>query len=139
MTPADQVRRFYDEIWNVPDLAEIPAVLHPDITFRGSLGSVHRGHSEFADYVRSVTTALSGYRCEIEQLVAEGEVVAARMLFSGRHTGEFLGRAPTGRTVKWAGAAFFRFESELVRDLWVLGDLVSLYAQLDAGSTESAH
>jgi predicted ester cyclase len=139
MTPADQVRRFYDEIWNVPDLAEIPAVLHPDITFRGSLGSMHQGHSEFADYVRSVTTALSSYRCEIEQLVAEGEVVAARLRFSGRHTGEFLGRAPTGRTVKWAGAAFFRFERELVRDLWVLGDLVSLYAQLDAGSTESAH
>jgi predicted ester cyclase len=134
MTPADQVRRFYDVIWNVPDLAEIPTVLHPDITFRGSLGSVCHGHSEFADYVRAVTTALSEYRCEIEQLVAERDVVAARMLFSGRHVDEFLGRAPTGRTITWAGAAFFRFERELVRDLWVLGDLVDLYAQLDAGS-----
>jgi predicted ester cyclase len=137
MTPADQVRRFYDRIWNIPDLAAIPAVLHPGITFRGSLGSVRQGHSDFADYVRSVTTALSGYRCEIEQLVADGDLVAARMLFSGRHTGEFLGRAPTGQTVTWAGAAFFTFERELIRDVWVLGDLVSLYAQLDAGSAAS--
>jgi predicted ester cyclase len=139
MAPADQVRRFYDEIWNIPDLAAIPGVLHPDITFRGSLGSVRKGHSDFADYVRSVTTALSGYRCEIEQLVVDGDVAAARMLFSGRHTGEFLGRAPTGQTVKWAGAAFFTFERELIRDVWVLGDLISLYAQLDAGSTASPH
>ncbi|MEP6658334.1 MAG: ester cyclase [Acidimicrobiales bacterium] len=139
MTPADQVRRFYDEIWNVPDLAAIPTVLHADITFRGSLGSVRHGHRDFADYVRSVTTALSGYKCEIEQLVAEGDSVAARMLFSGRHTGELLGRAPTGKTVKWAGAAFFTFERELVRDLWVLGDLVSFYAQLDAGSAAPRH
>jgi ketosteroid isomerase-like protein len=58
MTPADQVRRFYDKIWNVRDLAAIPAVLHPDVTFRGSLGSVRQGYGDFADYVRSVTTAL---------------------------------------------------------------------------------
>lgn len=38
-----------------------------------------------------------------------------------------------------SGAAFFRFERELVRDVWVLGDLVNLYAQLDAGSTQSPH
>ena len=58
------------------------------------------------------------------------------MLFGGRHTGAFLGRAPTGRDIKWAGAAFFTFEHQLVRDLWVLGDLVELNTQLDM--TQSA-
>jgi predicted ester cyclase len=82
---------------------------------------------------------LSGYKSDIEQLVADGDTVATRMRFSGRHTGEFLGRAPTGRTVTWAGAAFFTFETELVRDVWVLGDLVSLCAQLDAGAPATPH
>ena len=92
-----QVMRFYDEIWNRSDLTVIPLVLHPAVTFRGSLGTVRRGHAEFADYVRSVTGALSSYNCEIRQLVVEGDIAVARMMFSGQHTGEFLGRAPTGR------------------------------------------
>ena len=133
MSRNSQVRRFYDEIWNRLDLTVIPAILHSDVTFRGSLGSIRHGRAEFADYVRSITTALSGYHCEIQQLVTEGDVAVTRMMFSGCHTGEFLGRLPTGRNVRWAGAAFFTFESELVRDLWVLGDLLDLHDQIDQG------
>lgn len=139
MALESQVQRFYNEVWNIPDLAVIAEVMHPDVSFRGSLGSVRHGHVEFADYVRSVTGALSGYRCEIRQLVIDGDVVVARMMFSGRHTGEFLGRAPTGRDVSWAGAAFFTFDGHLIRDLWVLGDLVDLHAQLDAGTVAATN
>jgi predicted ester cyclase len=131
VSAADQVRVFYEQIWNREDLGRIPAVLHPDVTFRASLGTEHRGHAEFVDYVGSVTGALSSYRCEIRELVTEGHTVAARMEFSGRHTGVLLGREPTGRSVTWAGAAFFHFDGALVHDIWVLGDLDALRAQLD--------
>lgn len=124
------VRRFYDEIWNVPDLAAIPGIVHPAFSFRGSLGTPAHGHAEFAAYVSMVTSALSDYHCAIEHLVADDENAAARMLFSGRHTGDFRGHPPTGRPVSWAGAAFFRLEDGLIRDLWVLGDLISLDREL---------
>lgn len=125
-----QVRRFYDEIWNRQDLAVVPAVLAPDVTFRGSLGAVRTGHAEFVDYVREVTGALADYRCDIETLVAADGRAAARMTFSGVHHATFLGVPPSGRRVSWAGAAFFTFTGELVGDLWVLGDLHGLHAQL---------
>ena len=125
-----QVRRFYDEIWNVPDLTVIPEVLAPEVAFRGSLGSTRVGHAEFAGYVREVTGALGDYRCDIESLVAEDERVVARMLFSGVHRAPLLGVGPTGRRVAWAGAAFFTFADGLVTDLWVLGDLHGLHTQL---------
>ncbi|WP_028927155.1 ester cyclase [Pseudonocardia acaciae] len=127
-----QVGRFYDEIWNRPDTTVIPEVLAPDVTFRGSLGDVRTGHAEFADYVRTVTGALADYRCDIVSLVASGDQVAARMMFSGVHRAPFLGFAPTGRRVSWAGAAFFTFGGGLVGDLWVLGDLHGLRGQLEA-------
>ena len=130
MSHHDQVRRFYDQIWNIPDLEAIPLVVHPDLTFRGSLGTECRGHRELADYVRSVSGSLSSYRCDVQHVIVEGDSAAARMTFSGQHTGVFLGHAPTGRAVSWSGAAFFRVEDDLVRDLWVLGDLQALLAQL---------
>lgn len=100
------------------------------MTFRGSLGSVRTGREQFADYVRTVTGALGDYRCAIESLLVDGDRAAVRLTFSGVHRGTFLGTAPTGRRVAWAGAAFFAFADGLVADLWVLGDLHDLYRQL---------
>jgi predicted ester cyclase len=77
-----------------------------------------------------VTTALSDYRCDVETLVVDGSNAAARVRFSGVHQGEFLGYVPTGRRVEWIGAAFFVEEDGVLRDIWVLGDLTSLRAQL---------
>jgi steroid delta-isomerase-like uncharacterized protein len=126
-----QVRRFYDEIWNRPDTSVIPEILTPSVTFRGSLGLVTNGHAEFANYVRSVTNALADYRCDVENLIAEGDQAVARMMFSGIHRAAFLGVPATGRRVAWAGAAFFTFQGGLVNDLWVLGDLHNLHQQLN--------
>jgi predicted ester cyclase len=131
MAAADLVQRFYNDLWNVPDLSVIPEILHEDFAFRGSLGTERKGHGEFADYVGMVTGALSNYRCDIEDLVSQDNRVVARMMFSGLHTGHFLDRSPTGRKVSWAGAAFFSCEDSLIRTLWVLGDLHTLYTQLD--------
>jgi predicted ester cyclase len=132
MDITSQVRRFYDELWNGPDLSIVGALMHPDVTFRGSLGDTLVGHGPFAGYVTSVTDALGDYRCEFVDLVTSPEAgkVAARMTFSGVHRGSFLGVPPTGARVSWAGAAFFTFSGALIRDLWVLGDLASLRSQL---------
>ena len=126
----EQVRRFYDEIWNRQRLDLVPSVLHPEVTFRGSLGPTRTGHQGFIDYVVEVHDALGDYRCAIDDLVEAGEQVAVRATFSGRHRGVLLGHAPTMRMVSWAGAAFFRFDGELARDIWVLGDVDGLRAQL---------
>jgi hypothetical protein len=38
MSPADQVRRFSDGIWKRGDLAVVPEVLDPDLSFRARWG-----------------------------------------------------------------------------------------------------
>lgn len=130
-----QVERFYQEIWNDRDRSAIPAVLHDDFTFRGSLGMEKRDPDGFAEYVERVHAALDDYRCIIEDTVVEPPKVFARMTFQGTHAHEFLGHAPTGKAVRWAGAALFTFESGKVRDLWVLGDLKGLESALQQNET----
>jgi len=131
MEPRRLVSRFYDEVWNRADPSVIPQLFHQDCAFRGSLGAERRGHDGLADYVREVTGALGDYRCDIETLVVEGERAFARMRFSGRHTGPFMGFAPTGAGIAWEGAALFDTEGGRIRSLWVLGDLAGLTAQLE--------
>lgn len=135
--PLQLVRRFYAEIWNRGRLHAIADICHQDMTFRGSLGDVKRGAEGFADYVRFVRDALADYRCEIEEAVTEGNRVFARMRFTGVHQGEFLGYAPTGKRLQWAGAALFTIDDDRITDLWVLGDLHGLVGQLSRNAADS--
>lgn len=125
------VRRFYEDVWNEHDTSAIPALLQPDVTFRGSLGPVKTGHAEVAAYVDFVHRALGGYACEILALVVEGDQCFARMRFSGTHRGDFFSYEPTGKTVEWAGAALFTFRDGRIADLWVLGDVHGLLQLLE--------
>jgi predicted ester cyclase len=124
------VRIFYDRIWNVGDTSAVDELLAEDFTFRGSLGPEMRGREAFCDYVRMVRTALDRYRCDILDCVTEGERAFAKMRFSGIHVGPFRGYAPTGKPIQWLGAALFRVRGPLISELWVLGDLLSLEADL---------
>lgn len=130
MSPRQIVEDFYDRVWNRLDRAAIAELMHPDFTFRGSLGPTMTGHAAFSAYVDAVTEALADYRCTILDVVTEGERAFARMGFEGIHRAPFLGFAPTGQRVDWAGAALFTLKGDKIADLWVLGDLQGLRAQL---------
>src|SRR5258706_4387832 len=92
------VRRYYEEIWNRWDLRAADELISPSIHFRGSLGASVEGLEGFKSYVRSVRLAFPDFHNTIEDLVAEGSEVVARLAFSGTHRGEVLGIAPTGRS-----------------------------------------
>ena len=135
MSVRDLVSSFYEDVWNRGELSRVPALLREDFTFRGSLGRECKGQPAFAEYVKLVRAALGGYRCDILDLVVEGGRAFARMRFSGLHRGEFLGWAPSGQRIEWMGAALFTAGVDgRIADLWVLGDLQGLRAQLEANA-----
>ena len=131
----DQVRKFYEVLWDTHDKNAIPSVLHKNFTFRGSLGQEKRGHAGFAEHVDMVHKALGEYKCIIEELVAEGDKVFAKMLFTGIHSGKFMDYSSKQKRVSWNGFALFTFEDELIKDVWVLGDLKNLEEQLKRNQT----
>ena len=130
MSTPQLIEAFYARIWNTGDLDAVPELLRDDFLFRGSLGMETKGRAAFANYVRSVRHALADYRCEILACVSEGDQSFAKMRFSGRHIALFRGFPPTGKPVRWLGAAWFRCEGGAIAELWVLGDLAGLDAVL---------
>ena len=65
-------------------------------------------------------------------MTAEDDRVVARVFYRGTHRGEIFGVAPTGKAIRYAGAAFFRIVEGQVIEGWVLGDLLSLMRQIGA-------
>ena len=128
------VRVFYKEMWDHANTALVPHIFHPDFTFRGSLGPQLVGHQQFVGYVEFVTGALGQYTSDILALGEEGNRVFGKLRFHGYHHRELFGVQPTGRHVWWYGTPIFTFEGEVVRDLWVLGDIYGLIGRLKGES-----
>jgi len=126
----EKVRTFYSEIWDEKNYATISNILHEDFSFRGSLGQEKYGHEGFKEYVSYVHSALSNYKCNIEELVSQTGKVFAKMTFTGIHDSEFMNYPATNKQVSWAGAALFTFSGKKISNVWVLGDLKSLEKQL---------
>ena len=124
------VRVFYKEMWDHADTTLVPTIFHPDFTFRGSLGPTLVGHQQFIGYVEFVTGALGQYTSDILAIAEEGSQVFAKLRFHGYHRRELFGVPPSGRHVWWHGMPIFTFDRELVRDLWVLGDIHGLVQRL---------
>jgi predicted ester cyclase len=133
---ADLVRHFYDDLWNRWDDALVDTVLAPSFEFRGSLGTTTTGRDGWRSYRDSVRAGSSDFHNSVVTLVCDGPSAAARLLYSGTHTGQLLGLPPTGRRFEYAGAAFFEVEDGLLGVAWVLGDLTSLREQLTGDRLE---
>ena len=124
------VRRYYSEVWNKWSLPALEELISPDITFRGSIGAAVSGIAEFQQYVNRIRAAFPDFHNHIEELIAEGEKVAARLTYTGTHRGELLGFPATGNKITYSGIAIFEFaESKIVRG-YVLGDTENLKRQL---------
>ena len=130
-----QVRKFYEEIWNKHNKGVVPEVLHESFKFKGSLGLERQGYTGFIEYLDMVHSALGNYRCEILEMIAEPSKVFVKMRFSGIHKAKFMGFHPSNRKVTWDGAALFYFRDEKISEVWVLGDLKSLESQLSGHQT----
>lgn len=124
------VRRFYEELWNKWNYGIIGEFLTPDVGFHGSLGLQKNGHQGFIDYAQMVRAAFPDFTNSVEELIAEGDKVAACLTYRGTHRGEIFDIEPTGRSIRYIGTAIFVFRDGLIGNAWVLGDRLELLQQL---------
>lgn len=126
----DIICRYYEELWNKWDLALADELIAPDVSFRGSLAVETQGLEGFKAYVNTVRAAFPDFHNTIEDLIAEGDKVVARLTYSGTHRGEVFGIAPTDKKVAYSGVAIFRIVDNKIVNGWVLGDMPGLMKQL---------
>lgn len=134
--PADEhqnkalVLRFYEELWNAWRLETVDEILSPGISFRGSLGNVVHGRNEFTAYAERVQLAFPDWHNQVDELLAVGDRVVARLTWTGTHAGPLGDIAPTGRRVSYVGAAFFRIADAKIEEAWIVGDTQELWRTL---------
>ena len=86
--------------------------------------------------VQLLHTAFPDYHVTVEDMIAEGDKVMARLTVQGTQRGDFFGIPPTGKHVIWSAVDIFRFVDGKWVEYWLSTDSLGLLEQLRASSTE---
>jgi predicted ester cyclase len=121
-------RRLYAEIWNEQRYDVADELFHPAFEQVGIPGRVGAGAKIAA--IRGYRASFPDLRVTVDELVAAGNTVAARLTLSATDTGGFRGRAPTGRQVRGWIVEFLRFRNGLIIGDWVGADWLGVLQQL---------
>ncbi|MHA6821596.1 ester cyclase [Ralstonia pseudosolanacearum] len=96
------VRRFYEAIQRV-DYAAAAQLCHPDFVFYLQMDTPIHGADGFIASEKKNFDAFPGFCFHIERMVAEGDQVAAYLVFDGEHTsGVIDGIAPAGKRLRFS-------------------------------------
>ena len=131
-TAKDLARRVWDEGWNEGRLEVVDEALTADAADRHELGQ-----GDFRDHLKAAITEFrTGFpdlHAEVEDIVAEGDRVAMRVVITGTHGGRFFGREPSGRPVSIEQFHFLQVnpEGQCVRH-WANVDVDDLFRQIGA-------
>ena len=133
--------RIGDEAIATEDDAKLGAYFTDDYVFHGPSGDL--SFAQLSAYFASLREAFSNLRLVREQVIVDGNFLAARTTFSGDFSGVFkyspIGPVePTGQHVEWDVIGTFRYdESGRLAEEWVQTDYRSFLSKLGVTTTES--
>ena len=115
------VRREQEELWNhTGNLDAAHELFAP--------GQAEAARQEAADFRQGFPDVVS----VIENLIAEGDMVAARWSSRATHLGEYAGVSPTGNEVEFTGISVYRIAGGRIAESWTVEDELGLMRQIGA-------
>ena len=136
------VERFYEEVWGKGKVTVAHEVFAEDY-LRHDLrpGQALPGPAGQAKIAADFRAAFPDLRMEIDLILGEGDLVAARWTTEGTNSGPWAGQPPTGKRARFSGVNIFRIRDGKVVELWNhrddLGLMQQLGAQIYAGAAPS--
>jgi predicted ester cyclase len=138
---ARELIRIGDEAIAHEDDVALRAYFTDDYVFHGPGADL--SFAELSAYFASLRAAFGGLRLVREQIIVDGNFMAARTTFSGDFTGVFtyspIGPVePTGQHLEWEVIGTFRYDDDgRLAEEWVQTDYRSLLAKLGVATTVS--
>ena len=126
-------RRMVEEIFNRGNISRIDEFLAPDFVEREELPpGIPSGREGVMQLTTMLRSAFPDFEATIEDLVAEGDRVVLRQIWSGTHQGEFMGVPPTGKRVSIGVIDILRVDGGRFVEHWGLMDSMGMMQQLGA-------
>jgi predicted ester cyclase len=123
-------RRTWEEIFPACDVEALADVTDPNVVARGRRPDEPAGFEGVKRTMLWLATVFSDQRWEVHDVLGDGDLVAVHLTHHGRHTGDLMGIAPTGREVAYDYVHILRFKDGKAVEHWGMRDDMSLMRQL---------
>ena len=117
------VREFLQEAWGKGNMDAVDEFMAADYVEHPRPSNLPAGTEGLKQLITSYRTAFPDLKVTLDDIFAEGEMVAFRWSVSGTHLGDWLGIPPTGNHVTATGITNFRIAFGKVVESWTSIDL----------------
>lgn len=133
MTNNKQIMPDFVEFINTASEKLAVDLVSPDAVFHvpGRPEPVH-GPSGYLEIIGMMRGGFPDIQWTLEEVIAEGDKVAARFTMRGTHKGAFFGVPPTGRKIEAQAMNFYRFSGGKIVEERGQPDLLGLMQQIGA-------
>lgn len=116
---------------NTGDVEGYLAIYAPGAVVHGLPDHVTPDAEGHRQLLTDIRRALPDFRAHVDAVVADGDLLAARITYTGTHEGTLSGAPPTGKVITWDAMTFRRFDDEgRVVERWIISDDLGLLHQL---------
>jgi predicted ester cyclase len=105
-------------------------LIHPEFVNHEAPAGNPQGPEGLEETIAWLRGLWGPMRFEVEDGICEGDKVVARVVMHGRHVGEFLGKAPTGKEFATKQIHVWRIEDGKVIEHWSVRDDLGQALQL---------
>lgn len=139
MTPEElkaRARRIPQELLTQGDLAAIAEVFAPDCRHHAPV-PMNPGIAGARQWIVALRRAFPDLRASIEDELADGSMVAQRLVLAGTHQGTWLEVPASGRRVTWHAVVILHADPDGVFiDHWSIWDQLDLLRQIVPATAE---
>jgi steroid delta-isomerase-like uncharacterized protein len=130
------LKRWFEEVWNRGRAEAIDEMLAADGIAHGlsdDAAKPLKGPAGFKPFHKMFRGAFPDIKVIIEDMIAEGDKVAARCSVRGKHTGDHLGVAASNATVEFTGMTIVRIKNGKFVEGWNNFDFLKMNQQIGIG------
>lgn len=125
------VRRFIEEVFVASSADAVDELVADDFTPHSWPG-VGPGREPLKQAQQRISQGLADARMTIEEMIAEGDLVAVRLTSHGRHTGDFMGMPASDKEYTIGEIHIFRVRDGRIVEHWREADMLGMLQQLGA-------
>lgn len=126
------VRRLFEEVVNQGNLDLIDEIIADDIVTHTPVPGVAPDREGFRQFLGLFLAAFPEQSVEVDDVIAEGDLVTVRHTHHVTHGGDFMGMPPSGTEATVPGIEIFRVSRGRISEMWHQDDLLGLMQQLGA-------
>lgn len=112
------LRTLIQDVWNKKQVEKLAELFADDVTLHLPDRDL-RGRDQIREeYISRFLIGFPDLKLTILDLFGEDDRFALRMQGQGTHTGDYFGKAATGKRLDYTGTVVFRMEGSRIAEMW---------------------